>query len=344
MPAQDESQPSQLKVASVVLFYMVAALLMVFVNKAVLNNTPDLPFSFLFIQLVIAVILLHLLSFISSTSIGSAMKGHVELPELDLQTAKELAPFHLTGLMTLVFNTLCLKNVDASFFPIARGLLLPFTIAVSTAHTRNVPAKSSLFAALVVTIGFFFGLSPSSYFKSLSGISGMLPAVYGCLSALLTALHAVLIRPAHDIIGDNSVVKLAYWGNLTIAVSLIPFILLNGELEPILNFGDRDWSVFIAGSSITGVFGFFLSVAGLLSVKVTSPITHMFSSAARSAIQTVLGVFIFNDIVTPQRAGSVLIITVGTMVYTWAKASAPPRPPPLPVVDPYLEKERKVQD
>jgi hypothetical protein len=36
--------------------------------------------------------------------------------------------------------------------------------------------------------------------------------------------------------------------------------------------------VFIWGSLVTGFFGFLLCVAGLLSIKVTSPVTHMFSS------------------------------------------------------------------
>jgi hypothetical protein len=36
--------------------------------------------------------------------------------------------------------------------------------------------------------------------------------------------------------------------------------------------------VFVWGSLVTGFFGFLLCVAGLLSIKVTSPVTHMFSS------------------------------------------------------------------
>lgn len=38
-----------------------------------------------------------------------------------------------------------------------------------------------------------------------------------------------------------------------------------------------DWTVFAWGTLITGFFGFLLCVAGLLSIKITSPITHMFS-------------------------------------------------------------------
>jgi len=62
----------------------------------------------------------------------------------------------------------------------------------------------------------------------------------------------------------------------------------------------------------------------------------MFSSAARSVLQVILGVKIFGDIITAQRAMSVLTILLGTLLYTWAKSrEAPPEPkePVLPMTD-----------
>ncbi|TFY82081.1 hypothetical protein EWM64_g1929 [Hericium alpestre] len=122
---------SVLQVAGVVTFYMTAALVMVFVNKAVLNSSPELPLLFLFIQLIIAVILLHASALILSK---------VEIPKYDLYTAKKLIPVVLVNVIGLVFNTLCLRDVEASFFQIARGLVLPLTIAVSSAATHSSPS------------------------------------------------------------------------------------------------------------------------------------------------------------------------------------------------------------
>ena len=47
-----------------------------------------------------------------------------------------------------------------------------------------------------------------------------------------------------------------------------------------------------------GVFGFLMSVASLMSIKVTSPITHMVSSAVRGVAASLLGVWLFHDVVT----------------------------------------------
>ena len=111
---------------------------------------------------------------------------------------------------------------------------------------------------------------------------------------------------------------------------LFPFIILTGEPASVsgllvngVHGGEEwKWGVFIVGSGVTGVCGFMLCVAGLLSIKVTSPVTHMFSSvssdtigvnllltlvlilkyllmqAARGVLQTLLGVWIFKDILT----------------------------------------------
>lgn len=150
---------------------------MVFVNKAVLNSTPDLPFTFLvrtiqppssacfpknpflnskfpklnlnlpdnvtatisiqlptykpdphlhadhsiiqFIQLLIAVILLHSLSFLAPPS----LKSKVALPDLDPDIAYKLLPVVAVGITALIFNTLCLRDVDASFFQVSPTFL-----------------------------------------------------------------------------------------------------------------------------------------------------------------------------------------------------------------------------
>ncbi|OSD03264.1 hypothetical protein PYCCODRAFT_1467125 [Trametes coccinea BRFM310] len=313
-----------MKVAGVVTFYMAAALVMVFVNKAVMMSSPDLPLLFLLIQLTLAVVLLHGASIISTK---------VEIPKLELKTAKKLAPVTLVNVVGLVFNLLCLRGVDASFFQIARGLQLPLTIIVSSLHGRSLPSKLVISAAAVVSAGFFIGLAPNSISADrLHEAPSRLSIVYGVLSSLFIAIHAVLIKYSLPH-AQNSAIQLAYWQNLGSALLLTPFILLQGELSKLAELtSSPTWNaeVFVWGSVVTGVFGFLLCVAGLLSIKITSPVTHMFSSAARSAIQTLLGVWLFNDLLTVNRAVSILVIAAGTMFYTWVKsmenAPAPARP------------------
>lgn len=74
-----------------------------------LNSSPDLPLLFLFIQLFLAVVLLHAAAFASPK---------VEIPKLDFKTARKLTPVILVNVVGLMFNILCLRGVDASFFQV----------------------------------------------------------------------------------------------------------------------------------------------------------------------------------------------------------------------------------
>jgi len=153
-----------------------------------------------------------------------------------------------------VFNTLCLRNVDASFFQIARGLLLPCTILINALATRITPRSNVIRAAALVTVGFFLGISPGSFFKSSDIVSSgevigsstpsvsilestkymwkdvaqnmdrdkALALVYGTLSAFMTAVHAVLVKSAVKTL-EGSVLRLTYWSNMMSGIFLVRY-------------------------------------------------------------------------------------------------------------------------
>ncbi|KIK06486.1 hypothetical protein K443DRAFT_129770 [Laccaria amethystina LaAM-08-1] len=258
---QGERQPDNFRVAAVILFYVGAALVvsvaMVFINKAVLNATPALPMSFLFIQLVLAVLLLQLASFISSTArLQRIWSFRIRLPALDGQTAIKLLP--------------------------------PVTVGVAGHYGPS-------FLQHLSSLVFFLGVHRSSYItSSVSGNPPLFPILYGVLSSVMLALHAVLTKSAHGHVGtDNSVISRS--------VFIVPFVVWNGEAGPLTTLwkvGGHDLRVFAIGTCITGFFGFLLGVANLLSIKVTSPVTHMFSSAAKSVLKSILGSYLFGDIIT----------------------------------------------
>jgi hypothetical protein len=131
----------------------------------------------------------------------------------------------------------------------------------------------------MVTIGFFVGVAPSSAIPR-SAAPSLLSLFYGVLSSLFIALHAVLIKSSLPHC-NNSTIQLAWWTNVGSAIFLLPAVIIHGEptlITTMIRSNTWDGTVFFWGSLITGFFGFLLCIAGLLSIKVTSPITHMFSS------------------------------------------------------------------
>lgn len=209
------------------------------------------------------------------------MTTRVQIPKLDAHTTKKLTPVVTVNIFGLIFNTLCLRGVEASFFQIARGMVLPLTIGVSSLYTYSRPSAKVIIAAGIVTVGFLTGVSPNKDVPVASAPS-IVSIIYGLLSSLFIAVHAVLIKASLPHC-NNSTIELAYWTNLGSAVIVAPFILLNGEIGTLADlYSSAEWDsrTFVYGSVITGVFGFLLCVAGLLSIKITSPITHMFSSVS----------------------------------------------------------------
>ena len=161
-------------------------------------------------------------------------------------------------------------------------MVLPLTILVSTIDTHISPSWKVLIAASVVTIGFLLGVAPDPSVPVRSAPS-LLSLFYGLLSALFIAIHAVLVKRSLSYC-NNSTIQLAWWTNAGTALFFLPFVILQGEHFILLErMRNAEWNgiVFMWGCLVTGFFGFLLSIAGLLSVKITSPITHMFSSVRR---------------------------------------------------------------
>jgi GDP-fucose transporter C1 len=247
---------------------------MVFVNKVVLNNAPNLTVLFMFFQSITTVLLLNFTALFTS---------HVQIPSLDMATARKLTPLILVDASGFVFNALCLRDVEAAFYQVARGLVLPLTIAVVALSSSTRPTLPVVACASIVTLGFFIGTSFSSDLPA-KAVPTPLALFYGFLSSLAIALHAVLVKSSLPHVGGSSTM-LSYWSNLGSAVLLGVLAVLKGEASEFVHMvggSGWDWRTFAWGNLVTGVFGFLISIAGILSVKVTSPVTHMFSSVSSS--------------------------------------------------------------
>ncbi|KAJ7764591.1 hypothetical protein DFH07DRAFT_811753 [Mycena maculata] len=312
-PPPPQPAASKALVTGVVSFYLVAALAMVMANKWVLNVTPA-PLFFLTTQLFIAVLLFL---------ITDTLRVLPERLQFDLKVIRGLGPMVGLNVLGLSFSNYTLKYVDASFYQVARGLVLPFTVCVSglVLHTR--PSLRILISCAIVTMGFFCGVFLDGTPLSLVGV------FFGVASSTITATHSVVIKQSLNAV-HGSTILLSWYTNLLSIFILLPIVML-GEGTSVLKllFGVDElitpvgkmspFRTFILGSLLTGCMGFMMSLASLLSIKVTSPITHMVSSAVRGVAASLLGVWLFHDVITGGRASSIAIILGGSFYYTWVK-------------------------
>ncbi|KAJ7666004.1 hypothetical protein DFH06DRAFT_1323159 [Mycena polygramma] len=319
--AVPEKPASKTLVAAVVLFYIVAALAMVMANKWVLNVTSA-PLFFLLIQLIIAVLLFGI------TDVLRLLPTRLTF---DLKICKGLVSITALNVVGLSSSNYTLKYVDASFYQVARGLVLPLTVGASFAILHSRPSMRILGACAIVTAGFFCGILLDGTPLSPAGVA------FGVVSSSITALASVVIKQSLVVV-DGSTILLSWYTNLLSAVVLAPLVLLVGEGPSVLALlsgapsvdpevaaavvaagGTSELRTFLWGSLVTGAMGFLMSIAGLLSIKVTSPITHMVSAAVRGVASSFLGLWFFQDVISSGRAASITIVLGGSIFYTWVK-------------------------
>ena len=68
-----------------------------------------------------------------------------------------------------------------------------------------------------------------------------------------------------------------------------------------------------------GFVGFLINIAGFLQIKVTSPVSHMVSSAIRGVIQTFVAMAIFGEMVSSRRWMGIVLTISGSIFYTWIR-------------------------
>lgn len=147
------------------------------------------------------------------------------------------------------FSNYTLKYVDASFYQVARGLVLPFTVMTSALLLSARPSLKILFSCSIVTAGFFIGVFLDGTQVSLVGI------FFGVLSSATTALHAVVIKKSLDVVGGNAL-HLSWYTNLLSIGLLAPLVVVAGEVGEVWKLfgGEADYVADYGGMSALKTF------------------------------------------------------------------------------------------
>ncbi|KAK4705995.1 solute carrier family 35 (GDP-fucose transporter), member C1, partial [Phenoliferia sp. Uapishka_3] len=223
------------------------------------------------------------------------------------------------------------------FSQIARGLVLPFTVFFSWFLLRSHSSYQTLLAVGIVCFGFLLGVGSERI--SASGVGVAL----GVASSVTTSIHAIVVKHSLPIVNGNTL-DLVYYQNLLSAMVILPFVLLSGEAYVVWDMAVGVGSsagalgTFLTGAAVTGVFGFLICIAGFLSIKVTSPVSHMISAAVRGVLQTFLGIWVFGDVVKAGRGFGIVAILAGSIFYVYTKSqeqqaakSLPTQAPPADI-------------
>ncbi|KAG0016866.1 hypothetical protein BGZ82_000921 [Podila clonocystis] len=239
-----------------------------------------------------------------------------KLPKIRLDVVKSLMPMVAINVLGLGVNMLCLVYVDTSFYQIARGLSLPFTVTFTFLFLRQRSTVVVLAACTIVFAGFMTGISTDINVSKLG-------VLFGIGSSITTSLYAIVIKQSLEYVNGSST-DLVYYNNVLSLVAMAPIVLLSGEVsfvsKKLQEGGELSaFNQLLIGIAVTGVFGFLVNVAGFLQISHTSPTTHMVSGAVRGVLQTLLGYFAFHELITGGRLAGIMLILSGSTIYIFAR-------------------------
>lgn len=160
---------------------------------------------------------------------------------------QRVSPFISDILSGESLSNYSLRFVDASFYQVARGLILPFTVLTSYTVLRTRPSLCILLSCSIVTLGFIVGVFLDNVHVSAPGI------LFGIASSLMTALHAAVMKRGFQVV-EGSALSMSWYSNLLSALLLLPFVIILGEgpaVLEILSGQAEGLRTFLVGSAIT---------------------------------------------------------------------------------------------
>lgn len=301
--AQKASMASQsLNIFAAVSFYWVVSISMVFANKTLLGGS-DLKTAPLFItwfQCLVTVIF----CFVTGTL------GVLSVPQFEIKKdiARQILSLSVVFTCMIVFNNLCLKYVEVSFYQVARSLTIVFNVIFDFVVLGQVTSLPAIGCCAAVVSGFLLG-NQQEVRWSLSGV------LFGVTSSFFVALNSIYVKKKFALV-DNNPWKITLYNNFNAVILFLPLIVVSGDLNTVMSSPSTRTIHYWAMLTLSGLLGVMISFASAAQIKYTSPLTHNVSATAKAAFQTVLALMVYRNPITVLGGLSVLVVLSGSLAYT----------------------------
>lgn len=292
------------KIALVVAGYWVVSISMVFLNKYLLSSPEvhlDAPIFITWYQCMVAVALLYVLG---------KIKGQTLFPpfEANFETCKKILPLSCIFVGMIVFNNLCLKYVEVSFYNVGRSLTTVCNVVLTYLLLGQTTSMMALLCCGVIVSGFILGVE-EEFDVSYLGV------FFGLMASNFVALNSIYVKKALPVV-ENNEWKLTLYNNLNGCFVFLPVMLVSGEIGSVLSFPNFTSPYFWFMMTLSGVFGVMIAVVTMMQIKFTSPLTHNISGTAKACAQTVMAVGINDEVKTALWWIGNLCVIVGSALYT----------------------------
>lgn len=283
-------------------FYWLVSISMIFANKTLLGdqNHVSAPFFITWSQCFTTVIFCYVA--------GYFRLANVPPFELHPHILRQMLSLSLIFTAMIVFNNLCLKYVEVSFYQIARSLTIVFNVIFDYLVLNQRTSPPAILCCLVVVSGFALG-NIQELRWSLMGI------IFGVTSSFFVALNAIYVKKKFPLVDDNPW-SMTLYNNFNACFLFLPLIFFSGEISVLLTSEHVRSPSYWLLLFCSGLLGVSISFATAAQIKYTSPLTHNVSATAKAAAQTVIALMLYHNPITNLGLLAVAVVLAGSLAYT----------------------------
>lgn len=237
------------------------------------------------------------------------------VPEFEVKKdmLKQMFSLSLVFVSMIVFNNLCLKYVEVSFYQVARSLTTIFNVIFDYVILSQVTSLPAFGSCLLIISGFLLGNNQEVRW-SLIGV------VFGVSSSFFVAMYSIMLKKKLPLVEQNQW-KITLYNNLNASFLFLPLIVGSGEVQTLIESPDVRTLTFWFLLTCSGLLGVCMSFVIASQVKYTSPLTHNVSATAKSAAQTLIALAIYRNPITKLGLLSVFVVIIGSTCYGLVRKS-----------------------
>ncbi|ODN02015.1 GDP-fucose transporter 1 [Orchesella cincta] len=208
--------------------------------------------------------------------------------KINLETMLRTMPLSIFFVAMITFNSLCLKHVGVPSYYLARSMGTGITVLFTYVIMGFSITKRAKLCCIIITLGYLVGIDDGGFSENITTFG----IVYGLLSSCFVSLNSIYTNKVLPAV-DNSVLALTLYCNLNASFLFLPVVFMFEELPNIIIVSQipKFWMLIILG----GVCGVAIGSITVLQIKITSPLTHNISGAAKACVQTLIAAWIYNS-------------------------------------------------
>uniref|UniRef100_A0A0G4I126 Sugar phosphate transporter domain-containing protein n=1 Tax=Chromera velia CCMP2878 TaxID=1169474 RepID=A0A0G4I126_9ALVE len=297
-------------------FYFVTSLSIVFFNYVVFTSTFKKPVFVSWVQQVVGLGLMVLLGQIGThPAVKEAGLAFFPPFEFKWEVARKafIPAFFFVAMVS--FSNICLQRVQVAAYQVARSTTIVINIALAYVWLGQKTSLKATLSCVAVMLGFMIGFSDTATMTVAGTLAGL-------SSSGLQAVYNVWTKKVLPLCDNDSNRLLTYvlvWG----VFLFVPCIWISGEgdsfgLLPLKLSDEKFWTIW-GSLAFSGVLAVLINVATFLLIKMTNPVTYNMIAMMKASAQSVGGVVIFGDVITPQLASAIGLTIGGGYVYGYVK-------------------------